>query len=82
MRFLVTMNMPSYSGNLVHQMIVDHNANSLEEFTAILKEEDFIIVEEMYKNPNDGSYYSRGDILLNHQYIGKVKVFNNTIKIA
>ena len=77
MRFLVTMNMPSYSGNLVHQMTVEHEASNLDEFIAILMEDDFIIVEELYKNPNDGSYYSRGKVALNHQYVGKIKVISN-----
>lgn len=75
MRFLVTMNMPSYSGNLVHQMTVEHEAETLEEFISLLMREDFIIVEELYKNPHDGSHYSRGPVALNHQYVGKIKVF-------
>lgn len=74
MRFLVTMNMPSYSGNLVHQMTVEHKASSLDEFIKLLMRDDFIVVEELYKNPNDGSYYSRGNVALNHQYVGKIKV--------
>lgn len=74
MRFLVTMNMPSYSNNLVHQMTVEHEAKTLDEFVGLLMRDDFIIVEELYKNPNDGSYYSRGHVALNHQCIGKIKV--------
>jgi len=82
MRFLVTMNMPSYSGNLVHQMTVEHSAETLDEFVGLLMRDDFIIVEELYKNPNDGSYYSRGNVALNHQYVGKIKALMHYDKRA
>ena len=77
MRFLVTMNMPSYSNNLVHQMIVEHKAKSLDEFVDALANEDFIIVEEFYRNPQDGASYSRGFVALNHRYVGKIKTILN-----
>lgn len=73
MRFLVTMNMPSYNNNLVHQMMVEHSSKSLEEFVSLLMNEDFVIVEEFYRNPTDGVSYSRGHVALNHRYIGKIK---------
>ena len=62
MRFLITMNMPSYSGNLVHQMTVEHSSNSLEEFMEALTNNDYVVVEEFYKDtrPNSDDYYSRG----------------------
>ena len=77
MRFLVTMNMPSYTNNLVHQMAVEHASGSLKEFIDVLSSEDFIIVEEFYKNPNDGVAYSRGFVALNHRYVGKIKVYTD-----
>ena len=73
MRFLVTMNMPSYTGNLVHQINVEHaESNSLEDFVEVLNNNDFVIVEEFYKDQyrND---YSRGKLAINHQYVGKIK---------
>lgn len=77
MRFLVIMNMPSYTGNAVHQMHVDHKAsNSLEDFVDALSNNDFVVVEEFYKDRPDMDYYSVGDIAINHRYVGKVKVFN------
>lgn len=75
MRFLVTMNMPSYSGNQVHQMIVDHSSNGLEEFVEALTRNDFVIVEEFYKVNNSDDYNSRGFVVLNHRYVGKIKEF-------
>ena len=77
MRFLITMNMPSYSNNLVHQMIVEHESKTLDEFVMALCNEDFIIVEEFYKNPADGVSYSRGNVALNHRFVGKIKILNN-----
>ena len=60
MRFLVTMNMPSYNGHLVHQMQVEHKAStSLEDFVNALNNNDYVIVEEFYKDRIDAEYYSQ-----------------------
>jgi len=50
MRFQITMNMPSRSGNSVHQIIGEHPANSLGELVDDLSNSDFIIVDEIYKD--------------------------------
>lgn len=76
MRFLITMNMPSYTGNAVHQMQVEYPANSLEEFIKVLSDRDFVIVEEFYKVRESHGYESRGDIAISYRYIGKIKVLN------
>lgn len=82
MRFLVTMHMPSYSGHLVHQMQVEHKeSESLDDFVNALNNNDYIIVEEFYKDRTDAEHYSRGFVALNHRYVGKVKVFNNQEKL-
>lgn len=73
MRFLVTMNMPSHSGNLVHQMHVEHPAQSLKEFISTLMKEDFVIVEEFYKDPYTGADNNRGMIAINYRFVGKIK---------
>jgi hypothetical protein len=73
-RFLVTMNMPSASGNLVHQMHVSHSAESLEDFIKELSESDFVIVEEFYKK--ESGYESRGNVAISYRNIGKIKVMN------
>ena len=77
MRFQITMNMPSRSGNSVHQIIGDHPAKSLSELIDVMSQSDFIIVEEVYKenDPNRTSYFSVGDIAINPLFIGKIKVF-------
>ena len=82
MRFLVTMNMPSYNGHLVHQMQVEHKAStSLEDFVNALNNNDYVIVEEFYKDRIDAEYYSRGHVALNHRYVGKEKIFNSQEKL-
>lgn len=72
MRFLITMNMPSSAGNLVHQMHVTHSAQTLEEFISELSSNDFVIVEEFYKR--ETGYESRGQIAISYRHVGKVKM--------
>lgn len=66
------MNMPSRNGGSVHQIIGEHPANSIEEFSEILNESEFVVVEEFY-NKNDGTLFSHGEIVLNTMHIGKVR---------
>ena len=79
MRFQITMNMPSRSGNSVHQIIGEHPANGLEELIDIISQADFIVVDEIYKDSEAsrgmGNFYSVGKIALNPLFIGKIKVF-------
>jgi hypothetical protein len=71
------MNMPSRSGNSVHQIIGEHPAQSLERFSEEMSNSDFIIVDEIYKDSAStggaGNFYSVGKIALNPLFIGKVK---------
>jgi len=76
MRFLITMNMPSAAGNFVHQMNVEYPVESLEGFVDELTRNDFVIVEEFYKDPNRTADYSRGHVAINHRFVGKIKVMN------
>ena len=84
MRFLVTMNMPSFSNNLVHQVNVEHaESKSLEDFVTALTDNDFVLVEEFYRDPQTRSENSRGMLAINHRFVGKIKImdgeaFNNT----
>lgn len=79
MRFLFTMHMPSFSGNLVHQVIGDYPASSLEEMTEVIAGSDFIIVNEIYKTDEPRgvkpTYFEKGEVSLNCLHIGKVKAF-------
>ena len=77
-RFLFTMNMQSRSGNPTHQVIgVVHGVTNLDQMLDILQDQDFITVEEFYRQP-EGGYYSRGNTILNTVHIGKVKVDAST----
>ena len=76
MRFTITMNMPSQKGNLVHQIIAEHPAASLEEFRAHLTSSDFITVEEFYRNDGSNDYTSKGSLVIQTLLCGKVKAFN------
>lgn len=80
MRFLITMNMPSRSGNTIHQIIAEYPTPSLAEFLRALETMDFVIVEEYYKDPESArgvpSYYPVGQTAINHRYIGKIKVLS------
>ena len=79
MRFQITLNMPAKSGNLVHQIIGEHPAETLREFTEILNESQFVTVVEMYKDSDSGarlgSIYAVGEITINTGLIGKVKAY-------
>lgn len=77
MRFLFTMNMPSYTGNMVHQVVGDYPVDTLEELMEMMGESDFITVTEVYKDTEKrpAIYYTKGPIMLNCMHIGKVKEF-------
>ncbi len=84
MRFLVTMNMPSASGNSVHQVTVDHSAASVEQLCEILNTDIFIICRNFYRRTdNTGAMYweDRGEIILNSAHIGKVQAYLEMDKI-
>lgn len=77
MRFLCTLNMPSFNNNLVHQVNVEHaESNSMEEFIEALTNNDFIIVDEYYRDPQTGTENNRGKLALNYRFIGKIKIMN------
>lgn len=78
MRFLVTMHMPSSNGFLVHQVIFDHEADSLAQFTEALNGDLFVIGRQYYKRHNDGGdnvFLDKGEMILNTNHIGKVQVY-------
>ena len=77
MRFLLTMNMPSYGGALVHQIQAEYPVGSLEEFVDVLTNNDFIVVQEYYKDQQTKESYSRGSVAINYKYVGKIKVLTN-----
>ena len=78
MRFLLTMNMPSAQNFLVHQLTVDHDSKSCEEFCEELNDNEFITVRLLYrqKTPHGDIFWSdRGDIIINTSHIGKAQEY-------
>lgn len=73
MRFLVTLNMPSRKGELVHQIVCQYPVNSIEGFLDAVNESDFILVEEFYRKPDNAGFFTVGMTIINTMHIGKVK---------
>jgi len=73
MRFLITLNMPSRKGELVHQVICEYPVSSIEGFLDAINDSDFLLVEEFYRKPDNAGFYSVGLMILNTMHIGKVK---------
>lgn len=74
MRFLVTMNMPSRKGEMVHQIVCRYPVESIESFLEVINESDFILVEEFYRKPDNAGFFPVGMVIINTMHIGKVKV--------
>ena len=78
MRFQFTLRLTSRAGHQVHQIVGEHESESLEELVQVLNDHDFIIVEEYYRdnsaNGVNGNLYAAGMVIMNTGLIGKVKV--------
>jgi len=74
MRFLITLNMPSRKGELVHQVVCEHQSGSMEEFLEALQENDFLLVQEFYRKADSFGFFPVGPMILNTMHIGKVKL--------
>lgn len=78
MRFLLTLNMPSAQGFLVHQLTVEHKSKSLIDFCDYMNDNQFIIVDLLYRHKSEGSntvWSEKGEIILNTECIGKAQEF-------
>jgi len=78
MRFLITLNMPSAQNYLVHQVTVDFDVKSVDEFCEVLNSTDFIVARQFYrKKQMDGSsnWLDRGDMIINTSHIGKAQEY-------
>ena len=76
MKFLITMNMPGNTGRPTHQVICEYPVNSIESFVDVLSNNEFVIVDEYYKDPQTQKHFNAGDLALNYRYVGKVKVYD------
>lgn len=78
MKFLITMHMPSVQGNLIHQVIFEHHAESVALFLDTLNEDIFIYGKQYYKRINDDGesvFVDKGDMIINTAHIGKVQEY-------
>lgn len=78
MKFLLTMNMPSNNGFLIHQVIFEHDASSMAEFSNILNTDIFVHGKQFYKRQNDDGenvFIDKGFIILNTAHIGKAQEY-------
>jgi hypothetical protein len=80
MRFFITMNMPAFEGNLIHQLIVEvHGVDSLKGLQDMMNREEFIMGHHWYRRKNmytgKDEWLERGDIIVNTAHIGKVVEF-------
>jgi hypothetical protein len=57
-----------------HQVIGEHSSKTIEEFQSALNQDDFILLEEWQPQP-DGRLNHEGKMLVNHQMVGKVRVY-------
>lgn len=73
MRFQITLNMPSRAQSLVHQILAESDVNSFEEFVEICNNNQFILIDEIYK---DGiATKNVGPLAINTDHIGKIKPY-------
>lgn len=78
MKFLLTMNMPSNNGFMVHQVIFEHHSNDLKDFLEILNNDIFIYGKQFYKRQNDDGesvFMDKGFMILNTAHVGKVQEY-------
>jgi hypothetical protein len=77
LKFLLTMNMPAHRGGPIHQITCEHPAKSLAEFCEALEKNEFVVVEEFYRDAEapqgTNPFFSVGYTALNYRVIGKVK---------
>jgi|APFre7841882654_1041346.scaffolds.fasta_scaffold34825_3 hypothetical protein len=78
-RFLLTLNMPARSGQMVHQVTCEHYSEDIDTFTEMMNNWEFIVVEELYRD-KEGQWYSVGPLSLNTAVIGKVKQVQNSFR--
>ena len=78
-RFIFTLNMGSYKGRIVHQVVGDVDVADIGQLCETLNDTDFIVVDQYY-NVNDEDSTSqdwkyKGHLVLNTSNIGKVQQY-------
>lgn len=78
MKLLMTMNMPSASGYMVHQITVDTDCQTLRDFYRLMNEQEFVFCRLFYRMQNpfgETEWEDKGDMIINTAHIGKVQEY-------
>jgi hypothetical protein len=77
MKFSFTLNLPSKAGYSVQNVIGEvEGVNSVQELAETINNEQFIVVKEVYRNPEMGTHFEVGTLILNTNMIGKIKPYH------
>jgi hypothetical protein len=77
MKFSFTLNLPSKAGYPVQNVIGEvEGVNSVQELAETINNEQFIVVKEVYRNPEMGTHFEVGTLILNTNMIGKIKPYH------
>ena len=79
MKFVLTMDMPSSHGSLVHLITIEHPVKSIKEMCEDLNKSTFITVRQLYKDEKltpegDIIWIDKGEIIIHTDKIGKVQI--------
>lgn len=77
MKFSFTINLPSKAGYAVQNVIGEvDGVKSVQELADMINGEQFIVVKEVYRNPEMGTHFEVGTLILNTNMIGKIKPYH------
>ena len=80
MKIVITMSIPSATGNYSQQIFCDFPANNMREITQRLSDVDYLLVEQIFKDGVDDYggiiWGSKGEVILNTMLIGKIQKFD------
>lgn len=77
MKFLFTINLPSKAGYPVQNVIGEVEiVDSIDKLIDLLNNEQFVMVKEIYRNPELGTHFEVGTLILNTNLIGKIKPYH------
>lgn len=78
MKFLITMHMPSINGFLIHQVIFEHESETMGKLLDTLNNDIFIHGRQFYKRQKDDGesvFVDKGEMILNTAHIGKAQEY-------
>ena len=80
MKFLFSLNVPSGSNDLVHQVVGEvPGVNSMDAMYALVNEENFIFLRLMYYTrshaTSEKKWTDKGEMLLSTRHIAKVQIY-------